>query len=39
MMRRTIDPRINAISTMLVIASLLFILIMNRFVKVTEISL
>lgn len=39
MMRRTIDPRINAISTMLVIASLLFILIMNRFVKVTKISL
>ncbi len=39
MMRRTIDPRINAISTMLVITSLLFILITNRLVKVTEISL
>lgn len=39
MMRRTIDPRINAISTMLVVTSLLLILIMNRFVRVTEISL
>lgn len=39
MLRRTIDPSINAISTMLVVASLLFILITNRLVKVTEITL
>jgi len=39
MMRRTIDPSINAISTILLFTSLLLVLITSRFVRVTEITL
>ncbi len=38
MMRRSLDPRVNVISTMVLGASLILILIMSRFVEVSEIS-
>jgi ABC-type spermidine/putrescine transport system permease subunit II len=39
MMRRTIDPSINAISTVLLFTSLLLVMVTSRFVRVTEITL
>jgi ABC-type spermidine/putrescine transport system permease subunit II len=39
MMRRTIDPSINAISSVLLLMSLLLVIITSRLVRVTEISL
>lgn len=39
MMRKSIDPRVNAISVILMIASMLLIFLMSRFVDISEIEL
>jgi spermidine/putrescine transport system permease protein len=39
MMRRSIDPRVNAISVVLILASLLLLFVMSRVVDVSEIEL
>jgi spermidine/putrescine transport system permease protein len=39
MMRKSIDPRVNAISVILMVASMLLIFLMSRFVDISEIEL
>ena len=39
MMRRSIDPRVNAISVMLILASIVVLYFMSRFVDISELEI